>query len=845
MVESTRAVFLSYASQDAAAAKRLCDVLRAAGLEVWFDQSELRGGDAWDASIRGQIRECALFVPLISANTNARSEGYFRLEWKLAVDRSHLFADDHPFLLPVLIDDIPEPAARVPDRFRERHWSRLQDDAAAQSFAERVIAIIERGTQQPIPVHATTRGDPTSDAAERPRTARQIANLPGEILTPLIGREREVAEVVALLRQPDVRCVTLKGPGGTGKTRLALAAAAALIHDYFDGASFIPLAAITDHSLVLAQVAKALGVNESAGQDLQAYLASKELLLVIDNVEQVVEAAGDLARLLAAAPRVRLLATSREALHVAAERVYPVPPLGLPDPRGPCLAADVARCDAVALFAERARAVDPSFEINAANAATIAAICTRLDGLPLALELAAARAGSLSPGAILARLNEPLKLLRGGHRDSPERHRALERTLAWSFELLGADEQRLFARLGIFAGGFSLEAAESVCDADLDTVGSLVDKSLVRRDGERYAMLETIRGYALDQLKLSGDEPALRDRHAAFFEHLAAAAHAEPVSRRTARAGELECEHDNLRAALDHMRVKDSRRLLRMAGQLGWFWHAHSHLAEGRRRMAEALAGPAERDEDHARALSAAGALAGYQGDLAAGRPMFDEAIDSWRELGRERELAMTLFDLAWGCFFVADLPTGRRCMEESLAISRRLGDPALVNRSQLGLLQVLVALGELETVPLLCTEARELSRKLDDPWAEHFADHFIADCALMQGDYPTAAAHYARSLDAAARSGDRIESCFELQGMAMASAGLGQSERALRIGGAADAQLRSLGHQFVVSFWSALLERHFELARTASGAQAEATWQAGQSMSLESAVAEALASRS
>ena len=844
MTESTQAIFLSYASQDAEAAWRICAALRAAGLEVWFDQSELRGGDAWDASIRRQIRECALFIPLISANTDARSEGYFRLEWKLSVDRSHLMADDRAFLLPVLIDATPEPTARVPDRFRERQWTRLSGGEALPAFAERIRAILEGGISPPIAVASPALGVDTASRELRSITVRAFANLSGEQVTPLVGRDRELAEIVALLRRPDVRCVTLKGPGGTGKTRLALAAAAELANDCGDGVFFVPLAAITDPSLVLAQVANALGVNESAGQDLRAYLATKELLLVVDNLEQVVEAAGDLARLLAAAPRVRLLATSREALHVAAERVYPVPPLGLPDPRAPGEAADIARCDAVALFVERAGAVDPSFAITNANAATVAAICTRLDGLPLALELAAARVGSLSPDAILARLGEPLKLLKGGHRDSPERHRALERTLAWSYELLGDDERRLFARLGAFVGGFSLDAAEVVCDADLDTLGSLVDKSLVRRDGERYAMLETIRGYALDQLKLSGEEAAFRDRHAGFFEQLTAAAHAEPIARRAGRADELEREHDNLRAALDRLGATDPDRRLRMAGQLGWFWHAHSHLAEGRRRLAEALAGRAEPDEDRARALSAAGALAGYHGDLVSGRPMFDEAIDIWRELGRERDLALTLFDLAWGCFFVDDVATGRRCMQESLAISRRLEEPALVNRSQLGLLQVLVSLGELESVPSLCAEARELSRSLGDPWAEHFADHYLADCALIQGDCSTAAAHYARSLDAAARSGDKIETCFELQGVAMASAGLGRPERALRIGGAAAAQLRSLGHQFVVPFWTALLDRYLGQARAALGAEAEAAWQAGERLPFEAAVAEASSSQ-
>ena len=823
MVASKKSIFLSYASQDVDAARRICETLRAAGLEVWFDESELRGGDAWDASIRRQVQECGLFMPLVSANTDARSEGYFRLEWKLAVDRSHLIADDRTFLLPVVIDATPEGTARVPDRFRERHWTRLPGGETSPAFATRVRAILEDESASAPPISGSRR-----------------SSLPSPP-TRLIGRERELAEIVSLFGRQGVRCVTLTGPGGTGKTRLALAAAEALVSEYRDGVFFIPLAAITDASLVNAQVAKVLGVNESAGQDLRAYLATKELLLVVDNVEQVLEAAVDLARLLTQAPHVRLLTTGREALHVAAESVYPIAPLGLPGSISPGQSAvDVARSPAVALFVARARAVAPSFDVTDSNAATVAAICNRLDGLPLALELAAARVGSLSPEAVLARLSEPLKLLKGGHRDAPERHRALERTLAWSYELLGDDERQLFTRLGVFVGGFSLDAAEAVCDADIDTLGSLVDKSLVRRDGERYTMLETIRGYALDRLALLGDEAGLRDRHAAVFEQLAAAAHADHATHQAERADALEREHDNLRAALDRLGGTAPDRRLRMAGSLGWFWHAHSHLAEGRARLAEALTGRTERDEARACALSAAGALAGYSGQLAAGQPLFDEAIGIWRELGREREAAQTIFDQGWACFFVDDAANCRRCMEQSLEIGRRLNDRVLVNRSQLGLLQVLVVLGELETVPSLCAEARELSRILGDRWAEHFADHFLADCALMQGDYTTAAAHYALSLQAAVQSGDRIESCFELQGVAMASAGLGQSERALRLAGAADAQLRSLGHVFEVPFWTVLLDRYIGLARSDLGTEAETSWQAGRRMSFEAAIAEA-----
>jgi tetratricopeptide (TPR) repeat protein len=377
-----------------------------------------------------------------------------------------------------------------------------------------------------------------------------------------------------------------------------------------------------------------------------------------------------------------------------------------------------------------------------------------------------------------------------------------------------------------------------VCDAELDTLTSLVDKSLVRRDGERYTMLETIRGYALDRLALGGEEEAFRDRHARFFEELTAAAHADSVAHQAQRADELEADHDNLRAALDRFGETDPAGRLRMAGKLGWFWHAHSHLTEGRARLAEALAGQSGPTEDRARALSAAGALAGYQGDLATGRPLFDEAIALWQELGREHELAETYLDLGWGCFFVGEDDDARRYMENSLDLGRRLDDSALVNRAQLGLLQILVSLGELATVPSLGAEAIELSRALDDPWAEHFGHHFLADCALIQGDPATALTHYGHSLGAAVRSGDKIETCLELQGVAMARSAIGQPETALLIASAVDAQFKSLGFNFSVAFWSALLDKHIGAARAALGDQAATVWAAGQRLTLDEAIA-------
>lgn len=382
-----------------------------------------------------------------------------------------------------------------------------------------------------------------------------------------------------------------------------------------------------------------------------------------------------------------------------------------------------------------------------------------------------------------------------------------------------------------------------MCDADLDAVGSLVGKSLVRRDGERFVMLQTIREYALERLDASGEGDAMRDRHGAFFEERVADAFADRFAREAELADELEADHDNLRAALDRMATTDAGRRLRMVGMLGWFWHAHSHLSEGRACLEEAIATATGPDEDRARALGATGSLAGYQGDVRTGRPLMDEAIAIWRAAGMEQEIALALFDLGWAYFLTDDDPSARGCFEESLEIQRRLGVPALVNRAQLGLLQILVSQGELEEVPGLAAEAIELSRSLDDAWAEHFAHHFLADRALMEGDFEGAAGSYALSLDAAARSGDEVEMCAELQGVAMVSAGLGKAERALRIAGAADAHLTALGVKESIVFWTRLTERFIGMARETLGVEADAAWEAGRRLDLRAAVAEALTS--
>ena len=441
-------------------------------------------------------------------------------------------------------------------------------------------------------------------------------------LSSFVGREQEVAEVVSLVRDEAARLVTLVGPGGTGKTRLAVEAAGELVNEFGAGVFWIGLAPVRDPALVIDTIARTLG----AQQELAAHIGEKQLLLVLDNLEQVVESAVELAALLRACANLRLLVTSRELLRVDGEVVYPVRALAEPE--------------AVELFCARAR-IEPDD--------TVAELCGRLDNLPLALELAAARVRVLEPAQILERISQRLDLFRAG-RDADPRQQTLRATIAWSYDLLSPDEQRLIARMAVFRGGCTLEAAEEVVDADLDALQSLVDKSLLRHSQERFWMLETIREYARELLEGGGEAHPVGRRHADHYLALAELAYAARFERGLTWVRRLEPEHDNLRAALDHLQDRDPCRYLQLAGALGWFWSAQSHFTEGSRRLEDALASPAEDGPFKARGLTQLGAFDATRGRSADARSRLEQAIELWRTVGDETECAAARDELGWAC---------------------------------------------------------------------------------------------------------------------------------------------------------------------------------------------------
>jgi non-specific serine/threonine protein kinase len=688
-------------------------------------------------------------------------------------------------------------------------------------------------------------------------------------VSTLIGREHEVVQVDALLREGRARLVTITGPGGVGKTRLALVVADRLADVFPDGVVVVPLASTTDPGLVLPTLAKAAGaraVSPDPLASLARHLRDASVLLVLDNVEHLIVAAPRLAELLVSVPGVGLLATSRTRLRLSDEHEFPLAPLSPPD--------------GVELFVARARAVQPALDTQPASLRAIEQLCAGLDGLPLAIELAAARAKLLSPRAMQARLGDRLRLLAGGARDLPTRHQALRNTLDWSYDLLADDERQLFTRTAVFVGGFSLDAVEAVCGADLDRLSILVDNSLLHSDGERFGMLETVRAYAQELLAESGEEEELRRRHAAFF--LALAEDAAPRVLFGAEQAEwfdrLDAEHDNLRAALDHsLATRDPETATRLAAALWSFWLERGHVAEGRHWLrlaldadgssdatAEALTGAgllAHYDGDYQEAESlsrasielhtasgdrsgAAAALEGLalslrtRGDFVAAETIFAEALAIFRQLGDAEGIARTLDRLGIAVWFTGDNARARSLIQESLDIYRRLG-----NRGGIGLALVDAGLVELSSDDLdaaqqLLDDGLAVARELSDRRNIAKALLGLGDVARLRDDCAGAATGYDEGLSIAVEHGFPWLVPLFLERLAGLMLAAGTPAESARLYGAADALRRSLGAPIPAYFREMYEGDVAELRARLEPRTLEGAWADGRMLAVDDAAA-------
>ncbi len=616
-----------------------------------------------------------------------------------------------------------------------------------------------------------------------PLRTLNLSNLPIQVAA-LIGRERECDEISRLLGEH--RLVTLVGPGGSGKTRLAVQVAAGAIDEFADGVFWIPLAPVREPDLVEPTIAKVVGISGG----LAAYLANRKALLLLDNFEQLIDAAPDLGELLRATTALKMLVTSREPLQLSGEWEYAVPPL--------------PQTDAIALFTARARALKTDFEPDAA----VAEVCRRLDGLPLAIELAAARVKVLAPQQLLDRLGRRLDVLTSGTRDVPTRQRTLRATIDWSYELLAPTEQELFMRLAVFLGGWTLDAAEAVTDAGIDTLESLVVKSLIGRDADRFGMLETLREYALERLDASGHGQRLRDRHARFFLELAEMGYPELERGEQAKwARRLGAEHDNLRVALQHfIEVGDAGLEERLVAAIWKFWFDQGLWEESSRAVEHARALSSGVTPARAAVMQGAAWISWRRGDGRAGARFAEQSLDLSRAIGDPRQIATSLRILGI-CFMIEDNERAAALFQESIDLCESCGDQISLTAALNNLAIISKESGDNRGAADQLERAVTIARQSGNPRGVSIYTMNLAHSERDLGEYARARAHFAESISVAGSLGIREVVTEGLYGAAVLADAVGEHAWAGALVGAARRE-GDFGHDFDLDSDRVALER-------------------------------------
>ncbi|HET6596805.1 MAG TPA: tetratricopeptide repeat protein [Anaerolineales bacterium] len=682
------------------------------------------------------------------------------------------------------------------------------------------------------------------------------SNVPATF-TSLIGRNKDIAAVQDYLTNPAIRLVTLIGPGGIGKTRLSIASASKSLDEFSDGVFFVALAPLDQPSLIPSATLQALGYieknNLSPEERLIEGIANKRMLLVLDNCEHLID---DIARfassLLSACSHLKILTTSREALRIPGEWLYSVPALDMPKEYSIVNVETISEFPALALFAERARAARSDFALNAENIRAVASICTRLDGLPLAIELIAARVKTLSIEQIAARLDDRFALLTSSSRVASSRQQTLRATLDWSYELLTEPEKDLFRQLSVFVGGFTLEALESVALLDsnpsiLDALSRLVDKSLLlveQRDQPRYRFLEPIRQYARDKLNETGESNLIQDRHLHYY--LRVAEEAEPYLYGAGQYDwkkRLEWDHDNLRVALGWSLESDQIQAgLKMAGALAWFWHNKGHLSEGNLWLEKTLAsGIGIQGKERAKALRASSILSTGTGDYIQARAFAESSVKLYREMGDNLGAGVVLADLGASLHWGGKEEEAIESLEESLHLLRATGERWELAYALLWLGDTWFRTGDIERAATTWEESLLLTRELGDHYLIAWSLGGLADVARLRGDYKRATETFRESLSLYLSSGSKFGPPFSLEALGLVAAALGDAKRAARLWGAASAWREAINQPLPPTYQRDYAPSVAQ-ARTQLGEEVYASaWSEGHAMSPEQAIALAL----